>query len=61
MRGSNPVRQLWVLSRRYVDIIRRDRVNLVLLFLLAPAIGAIDLIAWPKDVLSIQPAMPRRR
>ena len=52
VRGSNPIKQLWVLARRYVDIIRRDRVNLMLLFLLAPAIGAIDLVAWPRDAFS---------
>ncbi len=52
VRKSNPFRQLWVLARRYFDIIRRDRVNLLLLFLLAPIIASIDLIAWPNTVLN---------
>ncbi len=50
-RTSSAVRQLGVLSRRYFDLIRRDRVNLMLLFLLAPALSLIDLVAWPRDVL----------
>jgi len=50
-RTSSAGRQLRVLSRRYFDLIRRDRVNLMLLFLLAPALSLIDLVAWPHDVL----------
>lgn len=45
------LRQFWILSARYLSIIRRDRVNLLLLFLIAPILGSIDLIAWPRDVL----------
>lgn len=50
-RTSSAWRQLQVLSRRYFDLIRRDRVNFALLFLLAPLLSLIDLVAWPKNVL----------
>lgn len=51
-RTSSAWHQFTVLSRRYFDLIRRDRVNFALLFLLAPALSLIDLIAWPGDTLS---------
>ncbi len=43
-------RQFLVLSARYLNIIRSDRINLLLLFLIAPVLGSMDLIAWPKDI-----------
>jgi ABC-type multidrug transport system ATPase subunit/pSer/pThr/pTyr-binding forkhead associated (FHA) protein len=49
-RVSSP-RQLGILASRYLRIISRDRVNLALLFLVAPLLGSIDLIAWPRNVL----------
>ncbi len=39
-------RQFWILSARYLNIIRRDWINLLLLLLIAPILGSIDLIAW---------------
>jgi len=53
-RTSSAWHQFRVLSRRYFDLIRRDRVNFALLFLLAPALSLIDLIAWPGDTLDRQ-------
>lgn len=50
-RTSSAMRQLRVLSTRYFELIRRDRVNFGLMFLLAPLLGLIDLIAWKRDVL----------
>ncbi len=50
-RTSSALHQLRVLSARYFDLIRRDHVNFALLFLLAPALSLIDLVAWPRDVL----------
>jgi ABC-type multidrug transport system ATPase subunit len=52
VRRSSAFRQLGILARRYFDIIRRDRVNFALMFLLAPLVGAIDLIAWDRTILS---------
>ena len=43
-------RQFIVLTARYLDIIRTDRVNLLLMLLIAPVLGSMDLIAWPRDV-----------
>lgn len=50
-RTSSAMHQFRVLSQRYFELIRRDRVNFALLFLLAPALSLIDLIAWPGDTL----------
>jgi hypothetical protein len=33
-----------------MDIIRSDRVNLLLMLLIAPVLGLMDLIAWPREV-----------
>ncbi|MDO8614386.1 MAG: ATP-binding cassette domain-containing protein [Dehalococcoidia bacterium] len=43
--------QFRIMAARYLRIIARDRVNLGLLFLVAPLLASIDLIAWPRDVL----------
>ena len=43
-------RQLVVLTSRYLSIIRSDRANLLLMLLIAPLLGSMDLIAWPRDV-----------
>ncbi len=43
-------RQFTVLTARYMDIMRTDRVNLLLMLLIAPVLGAMDLIAWPREV-----------
>ncbi|MFN0145932.1 MAG: FHA domain-containing protein [Dehalococcoidia bacterium] len=53
-RDSSALRQLGILARRYFDIIRRDRVNFAILFLLAPAIGALDFVLWKRNTLSFQ-------
>jgi ABC-type multidrug transport system ATPase subunit len=53
-RTASPMRQWAIMARRYLDIIRRDRVAFLLLFILAPAIGLIDLVAWGRDVLDFQ-------
>jgi ABC-type multidrug transport system ATPase subunit len=43
-------RQFTVLTARQLDIMRTDRVNLLLMLLIAPVLGAMDLIAWPREV-----------
>jgi len=53
-RTSSSLRQLRVLSLRYLDLVRRDRVNLALLFGIAPALASIDLVAFKRDVLDRQ-------
>ncbi len=44
------LRQFGILSARYLSIIRRDRLNLLLLFLVGPLLACIDFVAWPRDV-----------
>jgi ABC-type multidrug transport system ATPase subunit len=43
-------RHLKVLTSRYLSIIRSDRTNLLLLLLIAPILGSMDLIAWPREI-----------
>ena len=43
-------RQLGVLAARYLDIIRSDRTYLLMMLLLAPVLGSMDLIAWEHDI-----------
>jgi ABC-type multidrug transport system ATPase subunit/pSer/pThr/pTyr-binding forkhead associated (FHA) protein len=43
-------RQLGVLTARYLDIIRSDRTYLLMMLLLAPILGSMDLIAWEHDI-----------
>lgn len=45
------LRQARVLTSRYLEIIRRDRAGLLLAFLVPILLGAIDLLAWPRDIL----------
>jgi ABC-type multidrug transport system ATPase subunit len=47
----NALRQFGVLTQRYLNIMTRDRVGLLLLFLIAPLLGLIDFVAWPRNVL----------
>jgi len=43
-------RQLGVLTARYLDIIRSDRTYLLMMLLLAPILGSMDLIAWEHGI-----------
>lgn len=44
------LKQFWILSARYLDTIRRDPKNLLLMFLIAPVIGLMDFIAWDHHI-----------
>lgn len=52
-RSTNALTQTFTLSKRYFDIIRRDKMYLILMFALAPLLGAVAFIA-PGDVLSFE-------
>lgn len=52
--------QTAVLTRRYLDVLTRDRTTLLLLLLIAPALGAIDLVAWRRDILLFESGDPFR-
>ncbi len=43
-------RHLTVLTSRYLSIIRSDRINLLMLLLIALVLGSMDLIAWPREI-----------
>ncbi len=45
------IKQLWILSRRYLEITCRDRALLLILALISPAIGIVDFVATKRDVL----------
>jgi len=53
-RTSSSLRQLRVLSMRYLDLVRRDKVTFGLLFLIAPTLSLIDLVAFPGNLLDHQ-------
>jgi ABC-type multidrug transport system ATPase subunit/pSer/pThr/pTyr-binding forkhead associated (FHA) protein len=50
VKRPSPFRQFGVLTARYLEIIRSDRMNLLLLLLIAPVLGSMDLIAWPRMI-----------
>jgi ABC-type multidrug transport system ATPase subunit/pSer/pThr/pTyr-binding forkhead associated (FHA) protein len=50
VKRPSPFRQFGVLTARYLDIIRSDRINLLLMLLIAPVLGSMDLIAWPRMI-----------
>lgn len=52
------LRQFFVLSMRYLDITRRDRTNFLLLLLIAPLLGAMDFIAWNRDIFDPESGKP---
>ena len=53
-RGTSALTQLSILSRRSLTILYRDKASLVLMLLIAPIIGAIDLITWRKGLFDSQ-------
>jgi ABC-type multidrug transport system ATPase subunit/pSer/pThr/pTyr-binding forkhead associated (FHA) protein len=50
VKQPSAIRQFMVLAARYMDIMRTDRVNLLLMLLIAPVLGSMDLIAWPREI-----------
>ncbi len=48
-RQTSQLSQFRILSARYLDVVKRDRVNVALLLAIAPVLGLIDLIAWPRN------------
>lgn len=58
--GVGGLRQFRVLSARYLNIIRRDWMNLLLLLLIAPILGSIDFIVWPRQLLDPREGDPAR-
>ncbi|MGB3713974.1 MAG: FHA domain-containing protein [Candidatus Promineifilaceae bacterium] len=50
VKRPSSLRQFFVLTQRYLDIIRSDKTNLLLLLLIAPVLGAMDFIAWNRQI-----------
>jgi hypothetical protein len=50
VKRPSPWRHFTVLASRYLDIIRSDRTNLLMLLLIAPVLASMDLIAWPREI-----------
>jgi ABC-type multidrug transport system ATPase subunit len=50
VKRPSALNQLGVLVSRYLKIIASDRTNLILMLLIAPVLGAMDLIAWDRQV-----------
>jgi ABC-type multidrug transport system ATPase subunit/pSer/pThr/pTyr-binding forkhead associated (FHA) protein len=50
LKRPSALSQFAVLSARYLDIIRSDRAFLLIMLLLAPVLGAMDLIAWSRNI-----------
>jgi len=57
-RRPSSLRQFVVLARRYLDIIRSDRTNLLLMLLIAPVLGAMDFIAWDRQIFDLNEGKP---
>ncbi len=51
-------RQFFILVLRYLDIIRSDRTNLLLMLLIAPVLGAMDFIAWDRQIFDLEEGKP---
>jgi ABC-type multidrug transport system ATPase subunit len=50
VKQPSAIRQFMVLASRYLNIMRTDRINLLLMLLIAPVLGSMDLIAWPREL-----------
>lgn len=51
---TSALTQLKVLSMRSLRILARDRASLVLMLIIAPVIGLIDLVTWKKNLFNVQ-------
>lgn len=51
-------RQFLILSQRNLAILRRDRINLLLMLAVAPLIGLLDLMTWRKPLFSTADGTP---
>jgi ABC-type multidrug transport system ATPase subunit/pSer/pThr/pTyr-binding forkhead associated (FHA) protein len=50
VRRSSSWSQFWILSGRYLHIIRRDKKTLVLLLAISPVLGVLDFVTWQRDL-----------
>jgi len=50
IRRTSATRQFWILSRRYLELVWRDRKTAALLLLIAPFLGGMDLLIWKRNM-----------
>jgi ABC-type multidrug transport system ATPase subunit len=51
IRRSSAWRQFWILSRRYLELVWRDRKTAALLLLIAPLLGVMDFLVWDRKLI----------
>jgi len=50
IRRVSAMRQFWILSRRYLELVWRDKKTAALLLLISPFLGVMDLLIWKRDM-----------
>ena len=50
IRRSSAMSQFWILSARYLHIIRKDKKTLLLLLAISPVLGALDFVTWKRNL-----------
>ena len=50
IRRVSAMRQFWILSRRYLELVWRDKKTAALLLLIAPFLGVMDLLIWKRNM-----------
>ena len=54
IRRVSASRQFWILSRRYLEIVWRDKKTAALLLLIAPFLGGMDLLIWKRNMFDLK-------
>jgi ABC transport system ATP-binding/permease protein len=55
VRRISGLKQFLILSKRNIAILTRDRIGLALMLLVAPLLGLLDFVAWPKTLFDSGP------
>jgi ABC-type multidrug transport system ATPase subunit/pSer/pThr/pTyr-binding forkhead associated (FHA) protein len=50
IRRVSAMRQFWILSRRYLELVWRDKKTAALLLLISPFLGVMDLLIWKRNM-----------
>jgi len=50
IRRTSAMRQFWILSRRYLELVWRDKKTAALLLLIAPFLAATDFLVWDRNL-----------
>ena len=52
IRRVSALRQFWILSGRYLELVWRDRKTAALLLLIAPLLGVMDFLVWDRKLFA---------